>query len=162
MTRTLAILAALAFSFVQTASAAEDVPATESAYLLTKIRVNNVDKSLAFYRDFLGYKEVRRVSNDKTGLVEVVISPAGKELESGLVLYYAPAEKWQQHETNAMKNLMISVRNADALNKKLEAAGYKLKSSREMKVDRAYASSVVITYVTDPDGHLIEMVEWKK
>jgi lactoylglutathione lyase len=48
-------------------------------YLHTMVRVTDMDKSLAFYRDLLGLKEVRRSVNEKGRYTLVFMAPPGQE-----------------------------------------------------------------------------------
>jgi lactoylglutathione lyase len=56
-------------------------------YLHTMVRVTDVDKSLRFYRDLLGLKEVRRVDNDKGRYTLIFLAPPGQE-EAPIELTY--------------------------------------------------------------------------
>ena len=46
-------------------------------YLHTMVRVTNLDESLAFYRDKLGLKEIRRTQNDKGRFTLVFLAAPG-------------------------------------------------------------------------------------
>src|SRR5947207_9129903 len=48
-------------------------------YLHTMVRVTDVDKSLAFYRDILGLKEVRRNVNEKGRYTLIFLAAPGQE-----------------------------------------------------------------------------------
>ena len=48
-------------------------------YLHTMVRVTDVDKSLRFYRDLLGLKEVRRIENEKGRYTLIFLAPPGQE-----------------------------------------------------------------------------------
>jgi lactoylglutathione lyase len=48
-------------------------------YLHTMVRVTDIDKSLAFYRDVLGLKEVRRSVNEKGRYTLIFLAPPGQE-----------------------------------------------------------------------------------
>ena len=48
-------------------------------YLHTMVRVTDVDKSLHFYRDLLGLKEVRRHENEKGRYTLIFLAPPGQE-----------------------------------------------------------------------------------
>jgi lactoylglutathione lyase len=43
------------------------------------VRVTDVDKSLHFYRDLLGLKEVRRIENEKGRYTLIFLAPPGQE-----------------------------------------------------------------------------------
>ena len=48
-------------------------------YLHTMVRVSDIDKSLRFYRDLLGLKEVRRMENEKGRYTLIFLAPPGQE-----------------------------------------------------------------------------------
>ncbi|HZP20318.1 MAG TPA: VOC family protein [Bauldia sp.] len=48
-------------------------------YLHTMVRVTDIDKSLAFYRDVLGLKEIRRSVNEKGRYTLIFLAPPGQE-----------------------------------------------------------------------------------
>jgi lactoylglutathione lyase len=48
-------------------------------YLHTMVRVTDVEKSLHFYRDLLGLKEIRRVDNEKGRYTLVFLAAPGDE-----------------------------------------------------------------------------------
>jgi lactoylglutathione lyase len=48
-------------------------------YLHTMVRVTDLDKSLHFYRDLLGLKEIRRMENEKGRYTLVFLAPPGQE-----------------------------------------------------------------------------------
>jgi lactoylglutathione lyase len=48
-------------------------------YLHTMVRVSDVEKSLHFYRDLLGLKEIRRVENEKGRYTLIFLAAPGDE-----------------------------------------------------------------------------------
>ena len=48
-------------------------------YLHTMVRVTDIDQSLRFYCDGLGFKEIRRSENDKGRYTLIFLSPSGEE-----------------------------------------------------------------------------------
>jgi lactoylglutathione lyase len=48
-------------------------------YLHTMVRVSDVDKSLAFYCDALGLKEIRRIENEKGRFTLIFLAAPGDE-----------------------------------------------------------------------------------
>src|SRR5262245_15470509 len=48
-------------------------------YLHTMVRITDVEKSLHFYRDLLGLKEVRRSENEKGRYTLIFLAPPGQE-----------------------------------------------------------------------------------
>lgn len=56
-------------------------------YLHTMVRISNLDESLAFYRDKLGLKEVRRMENEK-GRYTLIFLAADENPEAQVELTY--------------------------------------------------------------------------
>ncbi len=48
-------------------------------YLHTMVRVTDIEKSLHFYRDLLGLKEIRRSENEKGRYTLIFLAPPGQE-----------------------------------------------------------------------------------
>jgi lactoylglutathione lyase len=57
-------------------------------YLHTMVRVTDIDQSLRFYCDGLGFKEIRRSENDKGRYTLVFLSPSGEEDAGTIELTY--------------------------------------------------------------------------
>ena len=53
-------------------------------YLHTMVRVTDIDQSLRFYCDGLGFKEIRRSENEKGRYTLIFLSPSGAE-EAGTI-----------------------------------------------------------------------------
>ena len=48
-------------------------------YLHTMVRISDVERSLYFYRDLLGLKEIRRIENEKGRYTLIFLAPPGQE-----------------------------------------------------------------------------------
>jgi lactoylglutathione lyase len=57
-------------------------------YLHTMVRVTDIDQSLRFYCDGLGFREIRRSENDKGRYTLVFLSPSGEEDAGTIELTY--------------------------------------------------------------------------
>ena len=68
-------------------------------YLHTMVRVTDIDKSLAFYCDKLGLKEIRRYDNDKGRFTLVFLAAPGDE-EAQVELTY----NWDPEEYGGGRN----------------------------------------------------------
>ncbi len=62
-------------------------------YLHTMIRVKNIKKSIEFYCDFLGLKEIRRKESEKGKFTLIFLAPPGQE-EIAIELTY----NWDSNE----------------------------------------------------------------
>jgi catechol 2,3-dioxygenase-like lactoylglutathione lyase family enzyme len=154
------LLSAIAiFSLFPTAHA-DNAPPFE--YMVTKIDVSNLDESLRFYSEFLGYQEVIRTKPSAEGSVQVYTTRGGKNFRDGLTFVYTPGQAISP-KTPGLHTLVFSITNLEETLRKMAAAGYRVVSPA--KETKAYAtaisSSVVIAYVADPDGYRVELVEWK-
>ncbi len=68
-------------------------------YLHTMVRVSDVEKSLHFYRDLLGLKEVRRSDNEKGRYTLIFLAAPGQE-ETPVELTY----NWDPEEYTGGRN----------------------------------------------------------
>jgi lactoylglutathione lyase len=57
-------------------------------YLHTMVRVTDIDQSLRFYCDGLGFREIRRSENDKGRYTLIFLSPSGEEDAGTIELTY--------------------------------------------------------------------------
>ena len=57
-------------------------------YLHTMVRVTDIDQSLRFYCDGLGFKEIRRSENEKGRYTLIFLSPSGTEDAGTIELTY--------------------------------------------------------------------------
>lgn len=120
-------------------------------FLHTRIRVSNLDKSIAFYEK-LGFKLTRR--NDK--------SPAGNQLafleiegnESFLELCYSPDYKVQVPED--LMHIALGYPDLIAKCDELEKGGMEIWPNgwREK-----FPTGNKMAFVTDPDGYEVELLE---
>jgi len=68
-------------------------------YLHTMVRVSDLDKSLHFYGDLLGLKEIRRRDDDKGRYTNIFLAPPGQE-DAPLELTY----NWDPEEYTGGRN----------------------------------------------------------
>ena len=131
-------------------------------YMVTKIEVVDLERSLAFYRDFFGYQEVLRTPVSPAGMVQVYTTRGGHNFRDGLTLV-AQRDRAGPIVPGALNTLVFSVTNLRQVLARIAAAGYTI--TKQPIETRNYpspvTSSVVIAYVQDPNGYRIEIVEWK-
>ena len=131
--------------------------------------VAELERSLAFYRDGLGFRERRRleVSGEETetllgvggvDLVAVFLERDGVQLE--LLHYRSPGHRGagEPRPMNALglTHLSLAVDDLDAVVATLERAGARV--LRATRVHNPELGAYAI-FVTDPDGTRIELVE---
>jgi glyoxylase I family protein len=130
--------------------------------------VSDLDRSLAFYRDGLGFREVGRldVAGDATetllqvedvDLCAVFLERDGVRLE--LLYYRSPAHRGagEPRPMNALGLTHLSLRVDDlgALVDSLESAGARVLRATRVRNEELASDAI---FVTDPDGTRIELV----
>jgi catechol 2,3-dioxygenase-like lactoylglutathione lyase family enzyme len=138
----------------------------------TGITVSNLEHSLAFWRDVLGFEfshsthQKGEVAEQITGVkgaelkLAVVKAPGGHKIE--LLEYLAPADR---KEENALRpcdvghvHVALTVENLDALLQKIAESGWKGAGEPQALISGPNTGKRVI-YVRDPDGTTIEFME---
>ncbi len=123
-----------------------------SRFLHTMIRVGDLERSIKFYTELLGMKELRRrdVPDGKYTLAFVGYEGDPAEVE---LTYNYGVEKYEQG--TAFGHLAVAVPNAAAACDKVRGAGGKV--TRE--AGPVKFGTTVIAFVEDPDGYKIELIE---
>jgi catechol 2,3-dioxygenase-like lactoylglutathione lyase family enzyme len=138
----------------------------------TGITVSNLERSLAFWRDVLGFELSHRahqtgeLAAEITGVpgaeisLAVVRAPGGHKIE--LLQYLAPADRKQYVGLRPCDvgsvHLALTVDNLDAVLEKIVAAGWKAGRQPQTLKTGPNAGKRVI-YVRDPDGTTIEFMQ---
>ena len=141
----------------------------------TGITVSNLERSLAFWRDVLGF-EFSHSAHQKGEMAEQIIGVKGAELElvvvkspSGhkieLLQYFAPPDR--QHD-NLLRpcdvghvHVALVVENLEPLLERIAASGWEAAGKPQMLTSGPNAGKRVV-YVRDPDGTTIEFMEMPK
>ena len=138
----------------------------------TGISVSNLERSLAFWRDILGFEfshnthQKGEIAEQITGLkgaelkLAVVKAPGGHKIE--LLEYLAPADR---KKDNALRpcdvghvHVALTVENLDSLLERIAASGWKAAGKPQSLTSGPNAGKRVI-YVRDPDGTTIEFMQ---
>jgi catechol 2,3-dioxygenase-like lactoylglutathione lyase family enzyme len=138
----------------------------------TGITVSNLERSLAFWRDVLGFELSHRVDQkgelaaEITGVpgaeisLAVLKAPGGHKIE--LLQYLAPANRRQHIELRPCDvgsvHVALTVDNLDAVLEKIVASGWKAGRKPQTLTTGPNAGKRVI-YVRDPDGTTIEFMQ---
>lgn len=122
--------------------------------LHTMLRVGNLDRSIAFYTDVLGMRQLRRKDFPEG---KFTLAFVGYEEESdGAVIELT--YNWDTHQYdlgNGYGHIAIEVEDAyDACEKIKQKGGRVTRAAGPMK-----HSQTVIAFVTDPDGYQIELIQ---
>ena len=118
-------------------------------YLHTMVRVTNVDESLRFYCEGLGFKEVRRSTNEGGRYTLIFLSPSGKD-DGGLIEL---THNWDPEVYSGGRNfghLAIGVDNIYDTCKHLSEMGVTI--NRPPRDGR-------MAFVRSPDGISIELLQ---
>ncbi len=116
------------------------------------IYVSDLERSVAYYRDLIGLKEQSRT--DIPGVNECVL--AHDSSGGRLQLAYRHDEVQPIDHGNALWKIYMIVDDADAVHDAVVAAGY----ASTMKPERLERWPVKVGFVLDPDGYLVELVEY--
>ena len=124
-----------------------------SSFLHTMIRVGDLDRSINFYTELLGMKELRRrdVPDGKYTLAFLGFGePGGGEIE---LTYNYGVPSYEQG--SAFGHLAIGVPDVAGTCEKVRNGGGKV--TRE--AGPVKFGTTVIAFVEDPDGYKIELIE---
>ncbi|WP_270937754.1 lactoylglutathione lyase [Falsiroseomonas oryzae] len=125
-------------------------------FLHTMIRVGDLERSVKFYTELLGMKELRRrdVPDGKYTLAFLGYGEGNKEGQGEIELTYNyGVEKYELG--NAFGHLAVGVPDVRAACEKVRAGGGKV--TRE--AGPVKFGTTVIAFVEDPDGYKIELIE---
>ena len=137
----------------------------------TGITVSDVERSLAFWRDVLGF-ELSHRAHQKGELAEQITGVRGAEIliavvkapghKIELLEYRAPADRKPENmlrpcDVGAV-HLALTVDNLDEILDRISASGWKAAGKPQMLTAGPNAGKRVI-YVRDPDGTTVEFME---
>jgi glyoxylase I family protein len=136
------------------------------------ITVSNLERSLAFWREVLGF-EFSHSAHQKGEMAEQITGVKGTELKLGVVKapsghkielleYLAPADHKKDTHLRPCDvghvHVALAVENLEPLLQKIAASGWKAAGKPQTLTSGPNAGKRVI-YVRDPDGTTIEFME---
>ena len=127
-----------------------------SRFLHTMIRVADLDRSVRFYSELLGMKELRRrdVPDGKYTLAFLGYGDGNASGQAEIELTYNyGVEKYEQG--SAFGHLAVAVPDVKAACEKVRSGGGKV--TRE--AGPVKFGTTVIAFVEDPDGYKVELIE---
>jgi len=136
----------------------------QTRYVMVKLNVTDLNRSLNFYKSLIGLKESHRYGGTAPNFpLEVMLSESGKDLEAQIVLV-DDKPKGPLEIGNAFRSLVCVVPDVRAVVTRIAAAGFPVTMQpNDMKMPEiGYASGLTVAFVKDPDGYLIELVQWNK
>jgi glyoxylase I family protein len=138
----------------------------------TGITVSNLERSLEFWRDVLGFEfshtahQKREMAEQITGVkgaelkLAVVKAPGGHKIE--LLEYLAPGDRKKDVDLRPCDvghvHVALVVENLDAILERIAASGWEASAPPQTLTSGPNAGKRVI-YVRDPDGTTIEFME---
>jgi predicted enzyme related to lactoylglutathione lyase len=119
----------------------------------TKLIVNDLEKTVAFYKEVCGLEEWARVSADVDGreIDEIMLQPTA-ENGATLVLW-----KWRDRDAIVVDEVILGFQTPDVtafVQRVRDAGGTIVQDIKDMP-----EHGVRVAFVTDVEGHLIEVVE---
>ena len=129
--------------------------AENSSYLHTMLRVGALEPSVAFYRDMLGMKELRRrdVPDGKYTLVFMGYADESTGAAAVELTYNYGVEKYEVG--TGFGHLAVSMPDVYGACDRIKKAGGKV--TRE--AGPVKFGTTVIAFVEDPDGYKIELIQ---
>jgi catechol 2,3-dioxygenase-like lactoylglutathione lyase family enzyme len=138
----------------------------------TGITVSNLERSLAFWRDVLGFEpshtahQAGEMAREITGVagaeikLAVVKAPAGHKIE--LLEYLAPSDRKRHVDLRPCDvghvHVALTIENLDAILERIAASGWKAAGKPQTLKSGPNAGKRVV-YVRDPDGTTIEFMQ---
>jgi catechol 2,3-dioxygenase-like lactoylglutathione lyase family enzyme len=138
----------------------------------TGITVSNLERSLGFWRDVLGFEfshtahQTGQLAQEITGVpnaeikLAVLKAPGGHKIE--LLEYLAPADRKQQAGARSCDvgsvHVALLVDDLDAVLERIAASGWKAAGKPQTLKTGPNAGKRVV-YVCDPDGTTIEFMQ---
>ncbi len=121
--------------------------------LHTRYRVNDLDKTAAFYRDVLGLKELSRHKSPRGSILAFFEVPGGAE-QIELCQYEASGPVVVQPD---LTHLAFEVDDLDAFTREAAAKGYPLSDGPTVT-----SMGSRIAFIDGPEGYEFELIETKK
>ena len=131
-----------------------------SKILYTMVRVSDLDRSIEFYREALGMREMRRETFTKGEFTLVFMGYGDDTSNATIELTYNWGNNCYTHGTG-YGHIALGVSDIYATTKHLESIGVNiLRAPSEMSfaVDET-GEKEVIAFIEDPDGYRIELIE---
>lgn len=121
--------------------------------LHTRYRVNDLEKTVHFYRDVLGLQEVSRHTSPRGSTLVFFKAPASEEL---IEICHYPASGDVKVQPD-LTHLAFEVENLEAFAQEAAAKGFPLSDGPVTT-----SSGSRIAFIDAPEGYEIELIEKKK
>ena len=118
--------------------------------LHTRYRVNDLERTVQFYRDVLGLKEVRRHKSPRGSELAFLKAP---ESEEEIEICYFPDSGPVEVQPD-LTHLAFEVEDLESFRKRIESLGYELSDGPELKENGGG-----FAFIDAPEGYEIELVQ---
>jgi lactoylglutathione lyase len=116
------------------------------------LKVHDLERSLAFYRDQLGFPEMMRINHDDGSVWLVYLRITDTQFLE--IFPGADAERAPGWNDNAITHICLEVDDLDRVVADIEAAGIKLIIEKKTALDRNRQA-----WIEDPDGNRLELMQ---
>jgi lactoylglutathione lyase len=121
--------------------------------LHTRYRVNDLERTVTFYKDVLGLQELRRHKSPRGSELAFLKAPGSEEL---IELCYFPASGPVQVQPD-LTHLAFEVDNLEEFGRHLSKLGLKFSDGPHLKPDGGG-----IAFIDAPEGYEIELIQMAK
>ena len=121
--------------------------------LHTRYRVDDLEKTVRFYKDVLGLEEIRRHKSPRGSELVFLKTPGSEEL---IELCYFPASGPVKVQPD-LTHLAFEVESLEQFGKHLEKLGLKYSDGPHMKPDGGG-----IAFIDAPEGYEIELIQMSR
>lgn len=121
--------------------------------LHTRYRVDDLERTVKFYRDVLGLEEIRRHKSPRGSELVFLKTPGSEEL---IELCSFPASGPVKVQSD-LTHLAFEVQSMEAFGKHIEKLGIRFSDGPHMKPDGGG-----IAFIDAPEGYEIELIEMAK
>jgi lactoylglutathione lyase len=121
--------------------------------LHTRYRINDLERTVKFYREVLGLEEIRRHKSPRGSELVFLKTPGSEEL---LELCCYPASGPVQVQPD-LTHLAFEVDSMEAFGKHIEKLGLKFSDGPHLKPDGGG-----IAFIDAPEGYEIELIQMAK
>lgn len=129
-------------------------------YVMTKLTVTNMERSLKYYTEVIGLKEIGRLETSEVR--EILLTRTGQPSEFTLVLFNKKNGE-NKIGTNGLSDITFLLPDVRAIAKKVTDAGYDtLSAPVDLESPFSYATTVTFAFVKDPDGYVVELAQLHK
>jgi lactoylglutathione lyase len=125
-----------------------------TGWLHTRYRVNDLEKTAAFYKEVLGLKEVSRHESSRGSTLAFFEAPEGGGEQIELCQYAPSGPVVVQPD---LTHIALEVEDLEAFAKEAAAKGYPLSDGPSTT-----SSGSKIAFIDGPEGYEFELIEKKK